>query len=58
MLQNNNRGGYNAGDATKNAAGNNEGNQYRMVSQYSQCNIKSSFVLFIWIITAAYFQYQ
>ena len=32
LKQNNNRGGYNVGDAGAGASGNNEGNQYRMVS--------------------------
>ena len=31
ILQNNNRGGYNVGDKTDKAAGNNPANQYQMV---------------------------
>ena len=34
FLQNNNRGGYNVGDKTDQASGNNEDNQYRMVRYY------------------------
>jgi hypothetical protein len=32
LFQNNNRGGYNVGDATNKAAGGNKDNQYNMVS--------------------------